>query len=263
MKGPFTMRLTMTNVLRAAALGGLFVLMAACAGSGANTAARGPCPDDGPRLPGTGLCKGRAANYLLGEPSQEPVSLLEGCSWTTGEATLNDIGVLYRTMSCKRRETKLEFTAGAQTAALTYKRSAVFRDIPGTYEPVRIFNLEGVTDPKAMILDMARKAADDQAEAAACEVRLANDDRFPPGALVVDVNDAWRKAKGLGEGDGPESDYAACGVWGISTSGLSYWMIRQGYAFHVDMGQDLPDFDPGSLTMMRRDEGGVWTAMPE
>jgi hypothetical protein len=70
-----------------------------------------------------------------------------------------------------------------------------------------MFRLEGVADPKAMILDMAKGLAKEEkvkaAEIAACEIRPAGEG-YPSDAFLVDVNDAYQKAKKIGAHDPEE-----------------------------------------------------------
>lgn len=253
-----------------------FVGVVACtpaADKAGKTTAEASCPDDGPRLPGTGLCQGRVANYF--DPARlsgAQDDLPEGCSYVINETMTPDPNeaILYNAMSCKGKTTKLEFSAGARSASLSWGVSGFFENVPtggaeGS-ERVRMFSLQDVADPKAMILDMAKATAKEEkvpaAEIAACEVRPAGGS-FPADAFIVDVNDAYKKANKLGPYDkGPKDDpgagvYGACGPYGVTDS-ARFWMIRDGYAWFVDQGQDLPDFDATSLTVFRKGADGAW-----
>lgn len=238
----------------------------------AERVAEATCPDDGPRLPGTGLCQGRAANYF--DPARLSAAsgdLPEGCSYVINETMTPDPdeAILYSALSCKGRTTQLEMSAGAGSASLGRVTSGFFEQVPEAgaegWEVVRLFRLEGVADPKAKILEIAKgNAAEekiDAAELAACEVRAAGEG-FPADALLVDVNDAYKKEKKLGshdpETDGPSAGvYAACGSYGV-TDAVDFWMIRDGYLWFVRQGQDLPDFAAGSLTVFRKGADGAW-----
>jgi hypothetical protein len=240
----------------------------------AEKAAEASCPDDGPRLPGTGLCQGRVASYF--DPARlvsiNDGDLPEGCAYVINETMTPDPdeAILYNALSCKGKTTQLEFSAGARSASLSWGVSGFFDNVPTAGEEgserVRIFTLAEVADPKAMILDMAKATAKEEkapaAEIAACELRPAGEN-FPADAFVVDVNDAYKKANKLGEYDkGPEDDpgtgvYGACGPYGVTDS-VRFWMIRDGYAWFVDQGQDLPDFDATSLTVFRKGVDGAW-----
>jgi hypothetical protein len=241
----------------------------------AKEAAASTCPDDGPRLPGTGLCRGRAVNYF--DPARltdAPGDLPEGqeCTFVINETMTPDANeaILYRASSCNGKTTTLEFSIGARSASLGRATSGLFDQLPAPgeegWEVVRIFRLEGVADPKAMILEIAKgNATEEQVKAAevdACEVRPAGDG-FPVDAVLVDVNDAYKQASKLGPydpvTDGPGAGvYAACGSYGITDASGDYWMIRDGYAWFVRLGQDLPDFDASSLTVFTKGADGSW-----
>ncbi len=256
----------------AALLGGA----AACtpaADNAVEAAAESSCPDDGPRLPGTGLCQGRVANYF--DPARLAAAtgdLPEGCSYVINETMTPDPdeAILYNALSCNGKTTALEFSAGARSASLSWGVSGFFDTVPTAGEEgserVRLFLLDGVADAQAMILEMAKATAKEEgagdSEIASCEIRPAGDG-YPVDALVVDVNDAYKEANKLGSydglTDGPDAGaYVACGSWGYD-DGLSYWMVRDGYAWFVRQTQDLPDFDAGSLTVFRRGADGAWS----
>lgn len=266
----------MKNFACVVAVAALALLSPACtpaAKDPAEESAETSCPDDGPRLPGTGLCQGRVANYFdparLGAAARD---LPEGCAFIINETMTPDPAeaILYNALSCNGKTTKLEFSAGARSASLGWGVSGFFENVPTAGEEgsdlVRLFPLEGVADPKAMILDMAKATATEEkakpAEVAACELRPAGEN-FPADAFVVDVNDAYKKANKLGQYDaGPKDDpstgvYGACGSYGV-TDARVFWMIRDGYAWFVNQGQDLPDFDAGSLTVFRKGSDGTW-----
>lgn len=260
-----------------------FALIAAALGLGAvgcappqskdTAAAAATCPDDGPRLAHTGLCQGRAVNYF--DPARLTTTgtdLPEGCTWVVNETPTPDPeeAILYNALRCNDKTTKLEFSAGARSASLGWGESGLFDTVPKMGEEgaelVRIFTLEGQADPKAMILEMAKGLAAERqvspAEIAACAVRPAGEG-FPADAVVVDVSDAFMKANKIGpyDGltDGPEAGaYGVCGDYGFTTDSQRYWMIRDGYAWFVDLGQDTPDFDAGSLTVFRKGADGAW-----
>ena len=105
----------------------LAALAAACSPQAAKPAdaptdvAASGCADDGVRLPGTGICAGRAANYLENPPPNPPAP--EGCTWTFNEAVLADTeALIYRAMTCKGVTTKLAFSAGARSASIDYEK---------------------------------------------------------------------------------------------------------------------------------------------
>lgn len=229
------------------------------------------CGKDDARLAVTGFCQAEAAQRIA--PARlTPISgaLPEGCAYVIGETATPDAdeAILYRALSCKGKTTALEFSAGARSASLGRAASGFFESVPAAgdegWEVVRLFRLEGVSDPKKLILDMAKGTAKEEkakaAEIAACEVRPAGAG-YPADAVLVDVNDAYKRANRIGPydpvKDGPGAgEYAACGSWGITDASGDFWLIRDGYAWFVQQGQDLPDFDAGSLTVFRKGANG-------
>jgi hypothetical protein len=216
------------------------------------------CPDDGPQFAGTGLCVGRAVNYIDPANLAADDILPEGCSWQINETMLpGDEALLYQAMSCNGKTTELEFRGGAQTAALGVKQSGFFDTVPADYEPVRILSLFEVADAQARILDFARAAITDPEEAAACAVRPVGGDA-PADAFVVDASDAFKQARNLVDAEAPGEAYSVCGPFGYSSESLLYWRITGGYAFLFDTGQDVADFNPNSLTVIRKSATGSW-----
>lgn len=220
-----------------------------------------PCADDGPRFAGTGLCVGRSVNYLDPARLDTKEGLPDGCSWEMNETLLpGDEALLYQALSCKGKKTELEFRGGAKTATLGVRQSGFFETVRAEYEPVRILSLFEVADPKARILAFAREGIENPEESAACEVS-ALEDGAPSDAFVVDANADYKAKKKLVEGPGPGQGYAVCGPYGYSSDANQYWRITGGYAFFFDLGQDLPDFNPNSLTVIRKGADGSWVAV--
>jgi hypothetical protein len=263
----------MRTLILAATAGLCLVLAGGCTPAAKKAEA---CPDDGARLSITGLCQGRAVNYFdperLASLGGVEGDLPEGCGWVTNEtATPNpDEAILYQALSCNGKTTHLEFSGGGRGASLGYGTSGFFENVPKAGEEgselVRLFPLEGNGDPKAMILAMAKGMAAEEkakpAEIAACEMRPMGAP-FPADTFVVDVSDAYKKTNKLGDydgrKDGPDAGaYAVCGSYGFTTDGRRFWMIRDGYAWFVDQGQDMPDFDSSSLSVFRKGADGVW-----
>jgi len=219
-------------------------------------AASSGCADDGVRLPVTGICAGRAANYLDNLPSDPPTP--DGCAWTFNEAGLGDAeALLYRAMTCKGVTTRLAFSAGARGASVEYEKSALFGDAAVGKTAVRLFTLDE-KDPRGGLLRLVQEGVEDKAERAACALRAAGFKDWPDGALVVDVNDAYKARRKIND-DEPRT---ACGPLGLDTDQMSYWLIKQGYAWKFDLGQEETDFDPRTLTLMRKGPDGAWSVVP-
>ncbi len=244
------------SILALGALG-----LAACAPPAAKkdepVAAASTCPDDGPRFAITGKCIGRSINYLgdVGAPGDLP----EGCQWVMNETAFGDEAILFLAAECKGVKTQFEYGGGARSAELKVVQSALYNPAPPDYAPVKIFTLaddSGKKDQMAVLLDMARQSTTDKKEAAACEVRPL-DPAKPDDQFVVDVSEAFKKANKKKYAE----VYSACGPFGVADS-QNFWMIKQGYGFFFELGQDNPDFVPRSLTVMQKQPGGEWEPKP-
>jgi hypothetical protein len=200
------------------------------------------CPDDGARLPVTGLCAGRAVNYL--NIVEYERYLPEGCEWVVEETPFATDVLLYRAAKCAGQVTKLEFAGGAHMAQLTATG--------GISHTISVVPAD-MADPNAAVLATALPSIEDAAERARCKVRKAPD-FGPPDALVVD--DVTPEDAAQPEEDGPRS---ACGPYGYNGDEASYWRVFQGYAWFFQMGQEGAYVDPGSFTLMRRGADGDWT----
>lgn len=210
------------------------------------------CPDDGGRLPITGICASRAVNYLNvadGEAPQAP----EGCSWAVQETRFVDDVLLYRAVQCKGKTTRLAFAGGAGMAELSYD-TAAYGDAENALKGQVLVRIAGVdpSDKTAALLQVARDAIDDADEKAQCSVRNARIDGWPADALVVDVS-AAEAAKAP-----PDEPRAACGPFGLNQDEASYWRVFQGHSWYFQLGQDAVQIDPGSFTLMRKGADGKW-----
>ena len=212
-----------------------------------------PCPDDGPRLPVTGICAGRAINYVdpeIGLVNETP----DGCSWGFTETPMpsGDEAIVHRVLTCKDVTTTFEFGAGAHSAALTYTASALYGgqvlgDEP--IEPIRIFMVEP-SDPQKVIRDLVENAP--EAERAKCSVQAANAPGWPKDALVMQFSAADRAKLPMDE------PVSMCGPYGRDEDAATFWRIFGGYAWFFSLGQDTPDFDPGSFMLFRKGADGAW-----
>lgn len=271
------------KLLARVAAAALVFAAAACKpppGAPETAAAEAACAPGDVRLPGTGICQLGAVNLFaperLSNLSNRHDELPPGCAWLVNETMTPDPSqaILYLALRCGEKTTKLEFSAGAHSAALGYGVSGFFPNVPALGEEgselVRLFPLEGVPDAKALILELALGNAREQgaaaAEIAACTVREAPE--IDLDAYLVDVSDAYKKANKLGPyDDGPKDSpnygaYGACGPFGITDASGDFWLIRDGYAWFVQQGQDIPDFDATSLTVFRKGADGVWARTP-
>lgn len=216
---------------------------AAPAFSGAQSAqGASSCPDDGPRLAGSGLCQGRAVNYLnLAGPEQD---LQPGCEWVVNETALpGGDYLLYLAAKCGPHTSKLELSAGAQMADLNLSVSALSDGSPG-WSVAKVFAAGGGR-PEDEILMRAQQAMHDPADHRKCEARkLPPQDNLGGDAYVVGYKPQFQSAL---PADGPALE---CGDYGLGDS-TSFWRVFGGFAWFFDMGQDAWwDFDPASLTVL-------------
>lgn len=209
------------------------------------------CPGEGPRLPITGICAGRAVAYpnVTGGWSPEAP---DGCAWVVQETPLATSVLLYRAVRCGRQATRLVFQQGPGLGRLSYASAAA-----GEAEAmlkgqvvVSVGEARG-KDEAAAVLAIARNAMSGPAERRRCRVRKANDEYLPEDALVVD----W-SAKAVAGLEEPRSK--VCGPFGFEGDASSFWRVFQGHAWYFDLGQDAWLIDPGSFTLLTRNDQGAW-----
>ena len=209
-----------------------------------------PCPDDGPRLPLTHLCSGRVINYVdpnIGLINDTP----DGCTWSFTETAMpgGDEVIVHRVLTCEGVTTAFDFSAGAHSASLGYKASAIYAEAAKGIEPVRIFTSDPA-DPQKVIKDLLDALP--AAEKAKCVLEPAGIDVWPGDALVLQYTKAER-AKA------PQDEpIMMCGEFGRDEDSANYWRIFGGYAWYFNMGQDGADFDPGSFMLFRKGPDGAY-----
>jgi hypothetical protein len=214
-------------------------------------AAEAACPDDGPRLPGTGLCQRTALLMLLHADGAQSVEYPEGCSASVNETMLpGDEALIYSAAKCGDVTTKLAYAGGAHSASISYETSAMGHSTED--EIIRLFGVD--PDPQGALKEQI--AALPAAERATCEIRSAGADGWPADALVIAPTAAARARMPKDE------PIAACGPLGLDEDSARYWRIRQGYAWLFDLGQDLAAFDPASVTVITKDADGNWSPRP-
>lgn len=211
-------------------------------------AAAEACADDGPRLALTGLCEGRAVNYLNMDASASPPAT-DGCEWKVMETQMPDGVLLYRGLKCDAGETKLAFSGGAGRGELKLVSSAYLGKIDEPPAYVLVYPVEG--DARQGVTERTRQAIGDAAEAARCSARPVKGKGWPSDALVVDV---------LG-GETQPGPRSACGDLGVNDELAAFWRVSQGYGWYFQMGQADMEIDPGSFTLMTKQPDGSWGAM--
>ncbi|RYM11056.1 hypothetical protein [Sphingobium cupriresistens] len=210
------------------------------------------CPDKAARLPGTGLCPADAAALL---PADDHPSLPDGCAWSVNEAALpDDIWLLYRAARCAGKTTALAYAPARPLARLVYALSPMGGD-QAKGATLVAFAPADHHDPQSTILALTRAAITDQADDHGCHVRKADIPGWPADALVVDIPAAEAAAMRQDE------IRTACGPLGLDQGSQLYWRIRQGHVWHFDLGQESPEINPRSLTLVRKEAGGRWAAI--
>jgi len=207
------------------------------------------CPDDGLRFPITGLCVGRSVNYLEPAGDWQPP---EGCTWAMNEAWIGDgtEALLYRAAVCEGVTTTLQVSGGAHSASVEYAMSALGGDALRGEEVIRLF-VSPPENPQWHIEDILADVNENGD--IECEIRPAGVDGWPEDALVIAPTAEERAAM-------PQDEpVAACGAWGLDEDATQYWEVRQGYEWFFRLGQDLPDFDPFTVTHIVKDADGNWS----
>lgn len=210
------------------------------------------CADDGERLKLTGLCKGRAVNYLNIETGRSP-DAPDGCEWQVLESQMPaDEVLLYQGLVCGTKAVQIEVAGGAHRAELQIVKTAYLASPAEPWTIGYLYTAEG--DPAKAVTERARSVIENAAEAAKCHARPAKVAEWPSDAMVVDTD-----PKGSSTPDG--SAAVVCGELGYSDDANKFWRVSQGYAWFFDFGQDLVEIDPGSFTIMARDANGNWGAI--
>ncbi|TDP46200.1 hypothetical protein [Zavarzinia compransoris] len=221
------------------------------------------CPDDGPRLPLTGICAGRAVAYLSGEATYGDYLPDPACEWVVNEVQVVEDALLYRALRCKGVTAQLEFAGGAQWAQLMIVRSAlnaVYGQKPEVSDPQPLVWFNTI-DPKHVErdLDMRSRQGAEQSELRGrkCAVKKA-DPSLSPDGYVFDITPADPRYKESREGPtGPQ-----CGSFSYGDGAVRFWRVLGDYAFLFDLTPDLyQDIDPNTLTLLRKDSSGTWAAV--
>ena len=84
-------------------------------------------------------------------------------------------------------------------------------------------------------------------------------DPDPQGALKAAIAEAPAAARAELPKD---VKVKACGALGIDETKVSYWRVRQGFAWYFDLGAQDPDFDAGNVVIIARGADGAWKSKP-
>ena len=221
----------------------------------AKTERAGACGAGVEKLAGVGLCPADAEKLLVQTDGETP-ELPAGCTWILQDTRTEagDEALLYRAASCKGVVTKLTANRGAKSITYGYATSAVFGDNAKDQTPITQF-LSLTGDVNAEIKAQALLVAEPSDNIANCEVRVAGTPGWPKDAVVLDLTAAAKRRAKVNDADGVRQ---ACGMYGIDTGATTYWLAKQGDAWFFQLGQESPDFDPRSVTFLRKSEAGAW-----
>lgn len=229
----------------------------------ASTASSGAaaCPDDGPRLPFTGICAGRAVNYLGGGSTYGDYLPDPGCEWVVNEVRIVDDALLYRALRCKGVTAQLEFAGGAQWAQLMVVRSALDAAygsaVADPETPLVWFNTIDPNDIEGQLDMRSRQGAEDGLRGRVCAISRA-DPAISPDGYVFDITPADPKYAEREEG--PIG--AQCGRFSYGDGSVRFWRVLGDHAFLFDLSADIyQDIDPNTVTLLRKDGGGNWAAV--
>lgn len=201
------------------------------------------CTPTDAKLPVTGLCRSQAAALLLAAPGAATPPP-EDCSWVVSEAGIADgSALLYRAARCEGGTARLAYVPAKPMARFDLVASP-YENVPA--EPMPMVWMTRAKDAQA-ITAIVRQTAP-AAERSRCQARPAAMEGWPQDALVVD------------EVPAPESDgvRTACGELGLDQGAQTFWRVSQGIGWYVQLGQESPMVDAGSLTLVKRDGNGAW-----
>ncbi len=218
------------------------------------------CADEGDVLELSGICEGRAINFIDEPVIDEELEFYndmtgETCAWEVMEIPFATDILLYQGVVCGENKASLEFSAGAQAAHIYLASSPYGPDMGDLDTPiVKVFSVNP-DDVFANIQFRAREAMEDKDAAEECTVVQAGIPGWPTGALVVDDP---AEADAHDPNDGPR---AACGPYGLNQDETNFWLIRDGFSWFFQLGQEPIGIAPGSFTLLTEDENGDWGRM--
>jgi hypothetical protein len=169
---------------------------------------------------------------------------LENCTWSVKEVMVGDEALLYRAAACAGVETTLAFAGGAHRAELSYESSAVYGDTARGRVVVALYGAD--PDPQGAL--NAAIAELPARERGLCRIVPAEREGWPTDALLIAPNAPAREGRPV----------VACGPQGIDETKVSYWRVRQGFAWFFDLGNRDPDFDAGNMAIFTRSPEGAW-----
>lgn len=210
------------------------------------------CPDDGPRFPGSGICQGRAVNYMsrYPEPAPYPLTAGQACQWVLRESALpgGDSFLLYFAAQCGQKTSELEFSATNHFGALTIVRSA-YDTPPRPVAEIYAGHGKGASG----IIQRAKEWSQSAGEMAGCFVVKTGTD--PLQFQVDNVDPAQSQAMAS---DGPR---AACGPRGLEQDSPNFWTMIGDELWYLSPSHEAyEDIHMPSLTVLTKDGSGGYVA---
>lgn len=211
------------------------------------------CRDDGARLPLSGLCLGSARAMINIAEGEEPSLADETCSWELGEGWFGGMIMLYRAVKCGNRIARIAGSAGAHMVELELIESSYgsedelygrlaepvsFADVFSRYKPT----------PQADVEARALFGRKGQVPAS-CAARPATQ---VADGFIVDVDSAERARQPQ---DAPPAHL--CGDYGYGDD-ADVWRAFQSHVWFFKLGQDVPEIDYRSITLIEPDGAGGW-----
>ena len=192
----------------------------------------GACPDEGPRLPLSRICAGRAINYI--QPSDDAqIEAPENCRWEIKELPFGPDVMLYRALSCKDTKTMLTYSGGANAAEFHYASSVLSGAEDARSFAVRVQpEVDGQPDFRLVATFTALEGVDP----ANCEIVNAGD-AYPLGARQIQAR--------------LDSPGAYCGEFAASDLRDVFWLAQDGYVFAFVLPKGMRDIDPVSFTLVK------------
>ncbi len=186
-----------------------------------------PCADDGRRLPISGVCQGRAVNFVP-EMNQLIMDAPEGCEWVMTEADFGMDALLFRALSCDGITTLLDYGGGAHAAELTYAVSPLYGKSMTEQVAVRVATYWDNDDWRLLetIPEEGREA---------CEIRPAGEG-YPASARVIAAK--------------PGAEDADCGFYARGGKTDNFWIVREDYVYAFTLPKGERDLDPASLVVI-------------
>lgn len=194
-----------------------------------------PCPDDGERLPLSGVCRGRAVAYMAMDELAHDAPA--GCEWETDETPFADQVMLYRALACDGEHVALDYAGGAHAAELSYIASPLHPEaVPDPDDPMAHRPIVRVAAYYKNDDWRLKETIGSDAAIAKCEIRPAGPG-YPESAKVI----------------APKIAGADCGLYAVSADPAApdnFWIVREDWVYAFSLPKGPRDIDPASFTVV-------------